>query len=457
VFKMDQEQEERSRITYEVGQVGRFVNAARLELLIETEAGIAANRTVILDGDGFRIGSNESCELVLNDRSVSRFHCRLVHDRRGWRVTDIDSLNGVKLQGVRIMDAYLPGPECTLQLGDSVVRVRERPSHETIPVSTSSQHGELFGHSLPMRKLFALIDRVAKSDTNVLIEGESGTGKERVATEIVRGGTRANKPFIIVDCSAISPNLIESELFGHIRGAFTGAERDRVGAFEAANGGTVFLDEVGELPLDLQPKLLRALEAKEIRRVGENETRKVDVRVVAATNRRLDLEVNRGRFREDLYFRLSVVNLRVPALRERKEDIELLLNVFLEELNASSSAHLFTVEVLDQLRNHEWPGNVRELRNYVERAVVLQTSALGNSNRPNTVEQEQPRINLDVTFREGKELLIADFERRYVTALLEWAEGNISKASRKAQMDRMNLYRLIQRYNIRGDKNLGDV
>jgi pSer/pThr/pTyr-binding forkhead associated (FHA) protein len=250
VVKMEQEQEERSRITYEVGQVGRFVNAARLELVIETEAGISANRTVIVDGDGFRIGSNESCELVLNDRSVSRFHCRLVHDRRGWRVTDIDSLNGVKLQGVRIMDAYLPGPECTLQLGDSVVRVRERPSHETIPVSASSQHGELFGHSLTMRKLFALIDRVAKSDTNVLIEGESGTGKERVATEIVRGGTRANKPFIIVDCSAISPNLIESELFGHIRGAFTGAERDRVGAFEAANGGTVFLDEVGELPLD---------------------------------------------------------------------------------------------------------------------------------------------------------------------------------------------------------------
>jgi transcriptional regulator with GAF, ATPase, and Fis domain len=315
-----------------------------------------------------------------------------------------------------------------------------------------------------MRRLFALVERVAASDSNVLIEGESGTGKELVASEIVRAGNRAKKPFVIVDCSAISPNLIESELFGHTRGAFTGADRDRIGAFEAAQGGTVFLDEIGEMPLEMQPKLLRALEAREIRRIGEASTRKVDVRVIAATNRRLEREVNQGRFREDLYFRLSVVTLRVPPLRERLEDLPLLVRNFLEVLGANESAHLFTRDVLDDLGRHEWPGNVRELRNFVERTVVLQTTSPTYSDSPfgNRSPSQPPRaesagpqpVDLAVSFREAKERTIADFERRYIGSLLDWSDGNISRAARKAQMDRMNLYRLIQRYGLRDTRVL---
>jgi DNA-binding NtrC family response regulator len=323
-----------------------------------------------------------------------------------------------------------------------------------------------------MRRLFALLERVGRSETNVLIEGESGTGKELVAAEIVRRGPRAQRPFVIVDCSSISPNLIESELFGHMRGAFTGADRDRIGAFEAAHGGTVFLDEIGEMPIEMQPKLLRALEAREVRRIGETATRKVDVRVVAATNRRLEREVNSGRFREDLYFRLSVVTLRVPPLRDRLEDIELLIRTFLETLNAQTSAHLFTKEVLADLARYDWPGNVRELRNYVERTVVLQTvgpTSSGEERRTiapsaGTVASAAAdgnatsKLDADITvqFRTAKERVIAEFEKNYVTALLEWADGNISRASRKAAMDRMNLYRLIQRYGLRDAGQLKD-
>jgi DNA-binding NtrC family response regulator len=441
-----------ARITHEPQRVSflRFADAARLELRVELEAGKVSERIEIRDGESFRIGSHKSCELVLTDSSVSRFHCRLLHDQKGWRVSDIDSRNGTRLHGIRVLDAYLPSTECVLQLGDSTVRIRELASAEQVELLERPTLGDLYGTSVPMRKLFAIVDRVARTDANVLIEGESGSGKELVAIEVVRRGPRANKPFVVVDCSAISPNLIESELFGHVRGAFTGADRDRVGAFEAASGGTVFLDEIGELPLDMQPKLLRALEAREIRRIGETESRKVDVRVVAATNRKLELEVNRGRFREDLYFRLSVLTLHVPPLRERAEDIGLLIQLFLTSLAAQDSAHLFTPDVIEDLKRHDWPGNVRELRNYVERAVVLQTTQPTAQN-PGEPESTIP-IDVNVSFREAKESLIALFEKRYVESLLNWAEGNISKASRKGQMDRMNLYRLIQRYGLREAK-----
>ncbi|MEJ7732458.1 MAG: sigma-54 dependent transcriptional regulator, partial [Polyangiaceae bacterium] len=325
--------------------------------------------------------------------------------------------------------------------------------------------GGLYGSSLPMRRLFGMLDRVARSDSNVLIEGESGTGKELVATEIVQRGTRADRPFVIVDCSAISPSLIGSELFGHLRGAFTGADRERVGAFEASDGGTLFLDEIGELPLDLQPMLLRALESREIRRIGETHPRKVDVRVIAATNRRLDREVNHGRFREDLYFRLSVVTLRVPPLRERLDDVPLLVEVLLEGMmkagdkaslanNEPSWRRLFTPEVVADLQRYDWPGNVRELKNYVERAVVLDRAAPtserahGESWLPPEPGTAAAPPNLDVAFTAAKEEVVADFERRYLSALLKWAGGNISRAARRAGMDRMYLHRLLQRHGM---------
>jgi DNA-binding NtrC family response regulator len=285
----------------------------------------------------------------------------------------------------------------------------------------------------------------------------SGTGKELVTQELVRRGPRANGPFVTVDASAISPTLIESELFGHARGAFTGADRERKGAFEAAHAGTVFLDEIGEMPLDLQPKLLRALEAREIRRVGETAPRPVDVRVIAATNRNLEREVNRSRFRGDLYFRLSVVTVQLPPLRERLEDLPLLIRAVLHSMGAVGQEHLFTPPVLEKLRAHDWPGNVRELRNFVERAVILGAAgAVRVEAEPrehsvatkSAMEIGEPSI--EEPFKTAKERLVDGFEKAYLTRLLQWAGGNVSRAARKAELDRMYLHRLLQRYGLKG-------
>ncbi len=439
------------------------IPAPRLALTVEREAGRPDGRILLIDGDLVRLGSHESNDVVLKDPAVSRFHCRLTREQTAWRVSDLESTNGTTIHGVRVIEAELPVPEALIEIGESLVRVREIPAVAQVPLLDRASFGELFGRSVVMRKLFAMLERVAAHDTTVLIEGESGTGKELVVTELVRRSARARKPFVIVDCSSISPNLIEAELFGHARGAFTGADRERAGAFEAAERGTVFLDEIGEMPLEMQPRLLRVLEAREVRRIGETVARKIDVRVVAATNRRLEREVNHQRFREDLFFRLSVVTLRVPALRERLEDIDLLVQVFLESLGAGDSAHLFTREVMGELRRYNWPGNVRELRNFVERSVVLQmaTPALCApfpvaSIASSTLVAAPPEPGIELSFKQAKERTIEAFEQRYLTALLDWAGGNVSRAARKAQMDRMNLHRLVQRYGLRGNGSLKD-
>jgi DNA-binding NtrC family response regulator len=366
-------------------------------------------------------------------------------------------MNGTFVNGVRVRDADLPARECRIGLGDSVVLVRMLASAALVEVPAEPSFGDLCGSSLVMRQLFGMLARVAVSDATVLLEGESGTGKELVASEIVRRGPRAERPFAIIDCSALSPTLMESELFGHARGAFTGADRARVGVFESADGGTVLLDEIGELPLEMQSRLLRVLEAGEVRRVGENEQRKIDVRVIAATNRRLDQEVNRGRFREDLYFRLSVVTVRLPPLRRRLDDLEQLVRVLLASMNADASIGLFTPEVLTRLRQYDWPGNVRELRNYVERSVILGAAAQPGdhgSTLPPATSGDEPAlgeldVDLSVPLRIAKEQLVSSFERRYLTRLLEATEGNVSRAARQAKIDRMHLYRLLQRYGLR--------
>lgn len=435
-------------------QPTRAFPSPRLELVVVSERGAPASRALVTEAELIRIGSHPSNDVVVDDPRVSRFHCRIARGPSAWTIEDPGSLNGTAVDGVIVRDGSLPARECAIELGDSRILVRHLPSVEERVVVDRANCGDLYGASLGMRQLFDVIDRVAATDVNVLIEGESGTGKELVAGEIVRRGPRARKPFVIVDCGAISPSLLESELFGHVRGAFTGAHRDRVGAFETADGGTVFLDEIGELPMNMQPKLLRALEAREIRRVGETSPRRVDVRVIAATNRLLDREVNSGRFREDLFFRLSVVTVRVPPLRERLDDVELLLNVFLDALSAREQRSLFTPEVLADMRKYDWPGNVRELRNYVERSVVLREARSAASNavertRGDEIGHEQQSVDLDVPFRDAKERVIAEFERRYLAALLEWSQNNMTRAARRAQMDRMNLYRLVQRHGLR--------
>jgi DNA-binding NtrC family response regulator len=431
-----------------VRQLIDTVDIPRLSLTVDREAGRPASRSILFGGDFCRLGTHSSNDLVLQDPAVSRFHCRLVREEGAWRLRDWGSLNGTRLEGVRIRDADLPG-EATLTLGDSVVRVSAVAPMEQAVVPMVPAFGQLAGASVAMRKLFALLEKIGPSDINVLIEGESGTGKELVANEIVQRSARVDKPFIVVDCGAISPNLVESELFGHVRGSFTGADRDRVGAFEAADGGTVFLDEVGELPLELQPKLLRAIEAREIRRLGETRPRKVNVRAVSATNRNLEREVNRGRFREDLYFRLAVMNVQVPPLRERLDDLLILVRVFLQALGVRDEERLFTQSVLAEMARHDWPGNVRELRNYVERSIVLQKAdpAVRRTSAPPSASSPW---DISVPFKIAKDGAIDTFERGYLLALLEAAGNNMSKAARMAGMDRMYLHRLVQKHGLRG-------
>jgi DNA-binding NtrC family response regulator len=433
----------------------------RLELVVEQEAGRPKAQSRVLEGELFRLGSHPSNDLVIEDPLVSRFHCQLVRSESGWSITDTDSVNGTFVQGLRVRDADLPPGGSRIRIGDTLLIARELGPAGVAEIPEWSSFGELYGESTLMRRLFGVLNRVALSEATVLLEGESGTGKELAATEIVRRGPRSDAPFLIVDCGAISPNLIESELFGHVKGAFTGADRTRIGAFEEANGGTIFLDEIGDMPLDMQSRLLRAIEAREIRRTGENTSRRVDVRVIAATNRRLESEVNHGRFREDLFFRLSVLTVRLPPLRKRLDDIPLLVRVLLRSMNAEESEHIFTPEVLADMALHDWPGNVRELRNYVERSIVLEAAAPASQRRQTSdlpAEREAPsargqmatQVGLEKPFKVAKDEVIASFERRYLTALLEASGGNISRAARLAKMDRMYLYRLLQRYELRG-------
>jgi DNA-binding NtrC family response regulator len=432
------------------------VPVPRLELCVERERGQPADRARFVDAAEVRIGSHRSNDLVLDDPSVSPFHCCLSRTDDGFRVTDSGSRAGTRVNGVAVRDADLPLPECRLALGEVVVRVRDLGATRVEGVPPGTGLGALVGASVPMRLLFEAIKRVARSDVDVLVEGESGTGKELCAGEIVRLGARAEGPFVVVDCAAVSPQLVESELFGHARGAFTGAERERAGAFEQADGGTLFLDEIGELPLDLQPKLLRALASREIRRVGENRVRRIDVRVLAATHRRLEREVNAGRFREDLYYRLSALTVRVPPLRERLGDLELLVRAFLAARGALDKAYLFPAAVFEEMAASEWPGNVRELRNDVERRLVLEGYEV---ERPPPAAApraaEAPGSLIERPFKEAKEELVVAFERAYLTELNKRAAGNVTHAAHHAGIDRMHVHRLYQRHGIRAGRALG--
>jgi transcriptional regulator with GAF, ATPase, and Fis domain len=305
-----------------------------------------------------------------------------------------------------------------------------------------------------MRTLFGVLERIAPTDATVLLEGETGSGKDVLARAIAAESPRATKPFVVVDCGAVSYSLIESELFGHERGAFTGAVASRQGAFELADGGTVFLDEIGELPLDVQPKLLRVLETRELRRVGGNKTLKTDVRVIAATKRDLKREVEAGKFREDLFFRLAVVPLTVPPLRARREDVPQLV----EHILKASGAVGFSVgaEALQNLAAHDWPGNVRELRNVIERSVYM-ARAVGQTeldvvSLPTSGGSAGDGLQFEPgkSYRDTRAKYEADFERRYVKWLLARHNGNVSAAARDAKMDRKHLYDMAKKHGLRG-------
>jgi DNA-binding NtrC family response regulator len=430
----------------------------RLEVVEGPCRGLVAE----LAGPEVRIGSERSADLVIKDPTVSRRHLLLHIEDKSLRVVDAGSRNGTFLDGIRIRDAYAR-PDSIITIGDTKLRLRMLDDLVELPLYESTSLGGLLGQSPAMRLVFALIKRVAKTNETVLVEGETGTGKELVAEALHAESTRSQGPFQIFDCSAISASLMEDALFGHVRGAFTGATSDQTGAFQSANGGTLFLDEIGELPLELQPKLLRALQNRKIRQVGSTTDRRVDVRIVAATNRNLAREVELGRFREDLYFRLNVIRIQLPPLRERVEDIPLLVRHFEASIEPGTSnrAPLEDDEVA-ALMERSFDGNVRELGNVVRRMHALGIS--GNArerNSPASVapEHAEPGVRLNLPldlslgFHEAKERVIEAFKRQFYAEALRRSNGNVSKAAQDIGVSRRVLHRAINDYELRGDDN----
>jgi DNA-binding NtrC family response regulator len=397
--------------------------------------------------DRCAIGSHPSNDLVIEDATVSRFHCELVIAGGAVRVRDLGSRNATLLGAVQLTDALVPG-RTVLVLGDSEIRIDVDDDVTEIATSERTQFGSLIGESAVMREVFSQLEKAAASDATVLVEGETGTGKEGVASALHDASPRAKQPFIVVDCGAIPANLLESELFGHEAGAFTGATDRRIGAFEQASGGTLFLDEIGELPLELQPKLLRALEAREIRRVGGRDVIPCDLRIVAATNRDLRAEVNRGTFRADLYFRLAVVRINLPPLRERVGDMPALVHHLLGELEAPPhvAGLLTTPDFLASLAAAQWVGNVRELRNHLEQCVVFEEARL-----PNAPAAPHPARDIDASlpYEVARRQTLDQFERDYATKLLERTDNNVAKAARESGLNRAYLHRLLRRHGLR--------
>ncbi len=409
------------------------------------------------------IGTAPDTTFILDDGTVSRIHAKILVDENGYALIDMESRNGTYINGLRANEVYLENGS-VFNLGETKIKFTLLDENVEVHFSGSQTFGKLLGNSLAMREIFAMLERVAPTDATVLIEGESGTGKELFADAIHTHSERANGPFIIVDCSAIARDLIESELFGHVKGAFTGANADREGAFIAANGGTLFLDELGELPLDLQPKLLRALESRAVKPVGGNKTIQADVRIIAATNRNLVHEVKEGNFREDLYYRFAVIKVAIPPLRDRPDDIPPLVESFIAEASKVSGQEPVEIayKTMEKLKRHQWPGNVRELKNFVERAVILtqdnliETKFLNQSNAPKdrdldrrgTEEMATQAIAEDIPFKEAKTFLIESFEKAYWKQLLEHTGGNISKAARLAGVHRKSVEYILKKLDL---------
>ena len=418
-------------------------------LRVEVLAGPDAGRTLETEAEVLTVGTAPGNALCLTDDTVSRFHLELSGGERGITVTDLGSSNGTTSAGVRIERGVVTsGAE--LRLGNTRLSVSDGDV-SVVELYADDELGELKGKTELMRRLMAQVTTAAQSVVPVLVIGESGTGKELVARAVHQESPRARGPFVTLDCGALAPNLVASELFGHERGAFTGADRQHIGAFERATGGTLFLDEIGELPAELQPQLLGALERKRFRRVGGRSEIDVDVRIVCATNRDLRAEVNTGVFRLDLYYRIAVVVLRIPALRERASDIPLLVGHFLRECGHDGAPEaLIAGSVLEQLHAHRWPGNVRELRNWVEATVAMGESPPLSIHDPSGTSSQPGESELfALSYKDARRTVLEGFELRYVTHLLAAAGGNVAAAARTAQMDRTYLIKLVQRHNLR--------
>ncbi len=384
------------------------------------------------------IGSAPGAQVRVDDATVSRLHCEVVlRNGEPW-VRDLGSKNGTLVGNLMVREARL-FEGARLRLGTTEIIVRRTTAPQKMELWPHERFGALLGRSHSMRAVFALLQRCAQSDAPVLIQGETGTGKDLAARAIHTYSRRNEAPFVVVDCATMSSELIESELFGHVRGAFTGASEDRAGSFEAAHGGTVFLDEIGELPLDLQTRLLRVLETGEVRRLGERTHRHVDVRVISATHRDLRTMVNSETFREDLYFRIAVLPVYIPALRDRPEDIPLLWDNF-----STTSSTPPGEELLRQLTLMQWPGNVRELRNFVLRHAHGLSAIAG----PIESSSMLPAPPLDEPFKELRAIWLSHLEKSYFSRLLDRHARNVTEVARQAGVDRTHVHRLINKYNL---------
>ena len=399
-----------------------------------------------------KVGKSADNDLVVDHPTVSRNH--LIVRRQGDRflVQDLGSTNGTFVDGAQVREAYLR-PGALLEIGDVQLRLQPQVAPVEIAPTPEDCLGELVGKSLPMRQIFALLQRIAPTDSTLLLVGETGTGKGAAAKVIHRLSPRSSGPLVVFDCAAVSDSLIESELFGHEKGAFTGAVAQRIGCLERAHGGTLFLDEIDDLGMDLQPKLLRAIEDREFRRLGASAAPVTfDARIIVASKKDLWAETQAGRFREDLYFRLSVFTVMLPPLRDRTEDIPLLVNSFA----GNGLWDRLTLQVREQFLGHTWPGNIRELRNALERAKHMvdmpelsTESLLRESSSPSLSAQgEILPVDYAGQFKDCKDDLIRRFEREYLTRLLSRSRGNVARAAREAGLDRKHLYSLLHKYNL---------
>ena len=406
------------------------------------------------------VGRSTINDLVVSDKAVSGCHFEIVTTEDGHILRDHGSTNGTYYQDCRVREIFLK-PNVVVRAGTSRFQFQTLEGTVQIPLSERERFDELIGASVAMREIFATLERVAPSELTVLISGETGTGKELVARAIHRYSRRSDKPYVTQDCSAIPRDLIESTLFGHEKGSFTGAVGQHRGCFEQAHTGTIFLDEIGELDLGLQPKLLRVLENREIKRVGGDRSIDVDVRVVAATNRDLRAMINEGTFREDLYFRLSVISVELPPLRERKDDVPVLVRAFLDEVSerwfaGEDRTFEVTDEAMARLRTHPWPGNVRELRNTVERAASLadgpvlgpadfRVQARATTAVPSSAVAQVPQ---GLPFKDAKQKVVDQFEIAFLSAMLEKHKGNITRSAQEAGLTRYHLRELLKRHGI---------
>ena len=453
----------------------RQLRKARLVVVDGPDKG----REILIGKAKIYVGRSPVNDLALTDKSISGTHFELAASEDGYLLRDLGSTNGTTYNGLRLKEAYLK-PGTTFKAGNTSLVFEPSDDVVEIPLSESDRFGTVIGRSVSMREVFATLEKVAPSDLTVLIEGDTGTGKERIAESIHKMSRRNSKPFVVLDCSSIPRDLMESTVFGHEKGSFTGAVVQHKGAFEQANGGTIFMDEIGELDLSLQPKLLRVLENRQLKRVGGDRTIRVNVRVLAATNRDLRQMVADGTFREDLYFRLSVIQIQVPPLRDRMDDIPLLVEHFLSTLSdnrADGARPALANEALEHLLRYEWHGNVRELKNVMERAISLcdgkiihkhdlhlgqmrpigvgpshnNASASSSTPPPHSDQPGVAHLSVDLSqeYKDAKQIVLDQFEREYVARIYEEHEGNISQAARTAGLTRYHLRELLKKHDLK--------